>query len=131
MNRKGAAAGPSGHTSELCRLVLDDKASGLAFVRAATDLARAQVPPSIAAAIRLGRIVALQKPNGRVRGIVVGDFLRRLVARSLAQIFSSNLQEACQPFQFALSTRAGTEALAHALQAATEADPDATIGWGF
>ena len=37
--RKGAAAGPSGHTSELCRLVLDDEASGLAFVRAATDLA--------------------------------------------------------------------------------------------
>ena len=35
--------------------------------------------------------------------------------------------EACQPFQFALSTRAGTEAPAHALQAATEADPDATI----
>ena len=96
--------------------------------RAATDLARAQVPPGIAAAIGLGRIVALQKPKGRVRGIVVGDFLRRLVARSLAQFFfSSNLQEACQPFQFALSTRAGTEALAHALQAATEADPDATI----
>ena len=43
--RKGAAAGPNGHTSELCRLVLDDEASGLAFVRAATDLARAQVPP--------------------------------------------------------------------------------------
>ena len=107
--------------------VLDDEASGLAFVRAATDLARAQVPPGIAAAIGLGRIVALQKPNGRVRGIVVGDFLRRLVARSLAQIFSSNLQEACQPFQFSLSTRAGTEALAHALQAATAADPDATI----
>ena len=43
--RKGAAAGPSGHTSELRRLVLDDEASGLAFVQAATDLAQAQVPP--------------------------------------------------------------------------------------
>ena len=41
----------------------------------------------LAAAIGLGRIVALQKPNGRVRGIVVGDFLRRLVARSLAHLF--------------------------------------------
>ena len=51
-------------------------------VRAASALAQARVPPRIAAAFGLGRMVALQKPNGRVRGIVVGDFLRRLVARS-------------------------------------------------
>ena len=72
--------------------------------------------PGIAAAIGLGRIVALQKPNGRVRGIVVGDFLRRLVARSLAQFFSSNLQEACQPFQFAAPAGA--------------ADPPPAAAWG-
>ena len=63
----------------------------LVFVRAATDLARAQVSPGIATAIGLGRIVALQS---RVRGIVVSDFLRRLVARSLAQVFSPNLLSA-------------------------------------
>ena len=33
-------------------------------------------------AIRLGRMTALSKPDGGVRGIVVGDFLRRLVART-------------------------------------------------
>ena len=37
------------------------------------------------------------------------------------------LLHACQPFQFALSTRAGTEADARALLGATEARPDATI----
>ena len=69
----------------------------------------------------------LQKPNGRVRGIVVGDFLRRLVARSFAQHFASTLQEACAPFQFGLSTRAGAEAVAHALFFATELGPEATV----
>ena len=83
--RKGAAAGPSDHISELCRLVLDDEASGLAFVRTATDLARAQVAPGIATAITVTSFV-----------------------RSIAIFF--------RPAWF-VSTRA----LAHALQAATEA----------
>ena len=61
----------------------------------------------------------LQKPNGRVRGIVVGDFLRRL---TLAQSFAPKFLDACQPFRFALATRAGTEAVAHAL--ATDLHPD-------
>ena len=57
----------------------------------------------------------------------VGDFLQRLVARSLAQSFATRFLDACQPFQFALSARAGTEAVAHALLVATESRPDATI----
>ena len=40
-------------------------------------------------AIRLGRLTALRKPNGGVRGIVVGDIVRRLVGRTMAQQFSS------------------------------------------
>ena len=56
-----------------------------------------------------------------VRGIVVGDFLRRLVARSLARSFATRFLDACQPFQ------SGTEAVAHALLVATESRPDANI----
>ena len=125
--RKGAAAGPRGYTAEFCRLALDDESTRSSFVRAGSALAQARLPPCMAAAFGLGRMVALQKPNGRVRGIVVGDFLRRLVARSLAQSFATRFLDACQPFQFALSTRAGTEAVAHALLVATESRPDATI----
>ena len=33
----------------------------------------------------------------------------------------------CAPFQYALSTRAGTDCLGHLLRAATDADPQATI----
>ena len=39
---------------------------------------------------------------------VVGDFTRRLVARTLAQQFGAAFDAACQPYKFALSTRAGT-----------------------
>ena len=78
-------------------------------------------------AIRFGRMTALSKPDGGVRGIVVGDFLRRLVARTLAQQYSQAVLKATSPFQFALSTRAGTEAVTHALQALTSLDEDATV----
>ena len=41
------------------------------------------------ASIRQGRMIALQKPLGGVRGIVVGDVVRRLVARTMAQQHSA------------------------------------------
>ena len=85
------------------------------------------VPPPVVAAIRAGRIVALRKPNGRVRALVVGDVFRRLVGRTLAQEYASELQAACMPFQYGLSTRAGTEALVRLLRVATEMDPRATV----
>ena len=104
----------------------DDEEATLAFADVATLLARAQVPTSIAAAIALGRLVALRKPGGS-RGLVVGDLLRRLVARTLAQQFSQQLDAACHPHQYALSTRTGAEALVHTLQAKTQADTHLTV----
>ena len=81
---------------------------------AAQRLALADVPEVIATALRLGRMVALRKPNGRVRGLVMGGTFRRLVARTLAR-------------QFSLGTRAGTEAAARAVRALCERDPRATV----
>ena len=68
-----------------------------------------------------------QKPNGRVRALVVGDAFRRLVGRVLASHFVPQFQEACVPHQYGLSTRTGTEAVSRLLRAATEACPRATI----
>ena len=97
--RKGAAPGPSGYTSEVLRLVLDDEGTTSQFVAVATRIANAELPPQISQALGLGRMVALQKPNGRVRGIVVGDIFRRLVARCLAQTYAAQIHTACKPHQ--------------------------------
>ena len=72
-------------------------------------------------------MTALQKPGGGVRGIVAGDVVRRLVARTISQQLSSAVESATAPFQYALSTRAGCECVAHALQASGEVDERATI----
>ena len=84
-----------------------------------------EVPHEIMKAIRLGRMTTLRKPDGGVRGIVVGDFLRRLVARTLAQQFSKAVLEATAPFQFALSTKARTETTR--CKHWTSLDEDATV----
>ena len=71
-------------------------------------------------------MTALQKPDGAVRGIVVGDVFRRLVGRTLAKHFAEQGQAATHLFQCVLSTRAGTECVAHVVQALTSLDPSAT-----
>ena len=126
-SKRGGASGPSGTTAEHLQVLLDDEASSELLHRAASQLAAANVPEEITAAIRLGRLTALRKRDGGVRGIVVGDILRRLVARTLAQEFNTDFEEACAPFQYALSTRAGTECVAHVFQALSDASPDVTI----
>ena len=74
----------------------------------------------------MGRVMALQKANGGVRGIVAGDMVRRLVTRTIAQQIHGPVERA-SPFQYALSTRAGTGCIAHAIQAITDATPRATV----
>ena len=125
--RRGAAAGPSGMTADHLRPLLDNVADTTRFWRFAQVLARATVPEDVVDAVKLGKMTALQKPKGGVRGIVSGDIIRRLVARTICQHLSSAVQVATAPFQYALSTKAGRECIAHALQVLTDLNPRTTI----
>ena len=49
------------------------------------------------------------------------------MARTMAQQVSKEVEEATSPFQYALTTRAGCECVAHVLQTMTDLDEDATI----
>ena len=65
------------------RVLLCCPMATVAFVEVAKALSGADVPEEIMGAIRLGRLTALRKPTGGVRGIVAGDIVRRLVARTM------------------------------------------------
>ena len=123
----GAAAGPSGMTSDHIFPVLESEVASELLTQVASLLSVGQVPHTILEAIRLGRLTALQKPDGGVRGIVVGDIIRRLVARTIAKQISEKVEVATAPFQYALKTKAGCECVAHVLQTLTDLDPEATI----
>ena len=77
--------------------------------------------------LRRRSITALQKPDGGVRGITVGEVFRRLVSRTIAQQLAPAVEEAISPFQHALTTRSGCECVAHAVPALTDVDGRATI----
>ena len=49
----------------------------------------------------------------------MGDVLRRLVARTVAQVLGNNFKAATAPHQYALTTRSGCESIAHVLQGLT------------
>ena len=76
--------------------------------------------------IRVGQFTALSKPDGGVRGIVAGDVIRRLVARTMAQLQKA-VEVATALFQYALSTKAGCECVGHALPGLTQLHLDTTI----
>ena len=125
--KRGAAPGLSGATAEQYKLLLDEPSVLEAFTAVVNSLARAEVPATVADALALSRLTALRKPNGGVRGIATGDVLRRLVSRVLARTFADVFDRATRPYQYALSTRTGTDALAAVLRAAVEMDPEAVV----
>ena len=80
------AGGPSGITAEHLRPffgILKQIAISFGFLGQA--LAQTHIPEEVLTALRMGRITALQKPSVGIKGIVVGDLVRRLVSRTIAQ----------------------------------------------
>ena len=108
----GAAPGPLGMTRTFRE---SERDCGL-LCQVANLLARGHVPPTALRVLRLGRVTALKKPDGCVRGIVVSDVLRRLVARTMAKQCALSAEKATAPFQHTLRTRAGCECVSHVLQ---------------
>ena len=91
-------------TTEHLRPLLDSQRDMHLFHEVCLQLARAEVSRTIVDAMRSGRMTALTKPNGGVRGIVSGDVIRRWTARTIAQQLGKAVEAATAP---SLSTRAG------------------------
>ena len=119
--------GPSGLTTEHLQPILENDSSLTALFRVGVLFSRGHVPPGVLEAVRLGRITALAKPDDGIRGIVVGDVLRRVVAKTIAQQIGDQVEKSTVPFQFALKTKAGSECVAHTLRTLSELDEATTI----
>ena len=125
--KKGAAAGPLGMTCDHLRPLLDSNPNMHLLFVVGEMFSRGQIPHNIVQLVKLGRMTALRKKDGGVRGIVAGEVIRRLVARTIAQQLNSAAAPATAPFQYALTTRAGCECVSHELQAICELDETATV----
>ena len=124
---RGSAPDLSGTRYGYDRVLLEDETLWSLFTSFCQAFARAEVPEEVSGAVRLGRLTALKKDNGRVRGIVAGSVLRRLTRRAVATQYAEQFMAATAPHQFASQTRAGIEAVAHAWRLLTDRDPDAVV----
>ena len=124
---RGSAQDLAGMRYEHLRVLLEDDGLWELFRGMAQDFARAKVPEDVMQALRLGRMTALRKKEGGVRGIVAGSILRRLVCKTVAAQFGDHFLARTSPFQFALQTKAGTDALAHAIRFLTDQDEHAVV----
>ena len=78
-------------------------------------------------ALLAARLVALRKPNGKVRPIACGSVVRRLAARAACDVFRADISRACGPFQYAVGKRAGCEVVHKCLTALAEGSPQAVV----
>ena len=117
----------TGMAAEHLRPLLDPTRDSDLLWELGCSFAQGRVPAEVISLLRLGRIIALQKPSGGIRGVVVGDVFRRLVAHNGAPIEHAAVERATSPFQYALTTRAGVECVAHVVHTLTDLDPGATV----
>ena len=133
--KRGSAPGPNGMRMEHLKPLLDDSQHLDCFLSVCTQYARAAMPESIAAALNMCHLTALRKgtmqlsdahgPSNRVRGLAVGDTIRRLVAKTLAQQFQPEFESQTSPHQFGIS-KGGVEAAVHLMQAIADSNPNHT-----
>ena len=114
---RGASPGPGGCTYEHLKVLLDDTDTMELLFVIVTRLARGKVSAEISEALMGARLTVLAKPDGGIRGIATGSSLRRLVARILARQFMGVFEKERAPYQYALSTRAGTDCVGHLIRA--------------
>ena len=114
--RRGAAAGPSGMTADHLRPLLESERDSEVLSELGASVVRGE-----------STYDSSEEGDGGVRGIVVGDFFPRVVARTIAQQIAKSVKAATSPFQYALSTKARTECVNHILQTLTDMDAKLTI----
>ena len=79
--------------NEHLRLLLDNEADSNRFFEVSQAFAQAKIPDEIVSALRVGQLTALEKPNGGVRGIVVGDVIGLLVAKNNVSAIHREVRE--------------------------------------
>ena len=109
---KGAAAGPSGLRPQHLKDAFSGEHSDEVREQLAALvnlLARGEAPASIAECLAGATLIALEKKDGGVRPIAVGDTLRRLVGKCLCEQVKAKALAHLWPLQIGVATRLGAE----------------------
>ena len=88
-----------------------------------TRLLLGEAPDDAVKAHLGGRLIAMRKPNGKLRPLACGSALRRLAAKGVCQVMADDLRRAGGERQFGIGRKAGTEVMHKVLTTLAEARP--------
>ena len=120
--RRGSSPGPGGWTYEHLKIMLEGTNIFDMLFEAASSFAQARIPEEVKAPLMSARLTALAKEDGGLRGNCGREHSTAVGREDVGQAIRGEFEEECAPFQYALSTRAGTDCVGHMLRAATRRD---------
>lgn len=116
LSAPGLVAGRAEHWTGTARDAEGSRLLTTLFVRILTG----DAPEPALRCLRTGEIVALPKPGGKVRPIVLTPILRRYALRGLMAAAREGLEAAVGPMQFGCGTAGGVEAAVTAVKLASQ-----------
>lgn len=121
--------GPSGVDAKGFRRMLNCKSlkkaiTGLcdAIAALAKRLYTEFINPLTIEPILANRLILLDKGNGEVRPIGVGEVIRRVIGKCVTKVTEQNIVDGCGSFQVCAGLTSGGEAAIHAMKSIFEAD---------
>ncbi|CAI7843972.1 unnamed protein product [Closterium sp. NIES-53] len=123
---RGTATGPSGWLIEHLRDTFLSYQTHLPhLLRLFQNWLQGDLPQTVRPYFTTSNLVALQKPQGGVRPIAIGEILPRLLSRCVTLHFKQQIRDFFLPsLQFGYAVSAGIEVMAHAVQPALSLYPE-------
>ena len=91
---------------------------------ACSAIAKGILPTAAVKLLSSSWLIAIPKPNGDIRPIAVGEALRRITARIICLQKKESFAEFFSPIQFGVSTKCGSELIAHHISLSLQNNPE-------
>ena len=117
-----SACGALEMTGELLEPLLQDSDIANSVVTFLNEMLRGTLPAPIATMVSAPRIIAVNKDDGGIRPIGMGDIFYKLAAYVGTKAIEPNLDGVFPRIQYGLGVRGGTQVAFHLIQRAIEAD---------
>lgn len=121
---KGSASGPSGWNYEHLKVLIERDTTAESLFSLCDLLAKGHIPDGAAKLLSASCLVALNKPNGDVRPIAIGECIRRLTAKTICAQKRESLATFFTPLQHGVALKGGSELLFHHISLLLESNRD-------
>ena len=113
---KGVSPGPTGTTDSIVRLLIDDEPCCNSLCHMMSDLINGFLSRQVLQRLNRARLVAIDKPNGGVRPVAIGEIFSKLAGIILLQRYEKSLEPLFAPMQQGVFSQAGCERIVHKLR---------------